>query len=61
MVGAPPYAAFAGGPVALAYSRFDDQTRDHAHADYLKSIEPYRVNGGYVIPGEYMIARAWRG
>ena len=26
-------AAFAGGPVALAYSRFDGATRSEAHAE----------------------------
>ena len=34
-------AAFAGGPVALAYSRFDGATRSEAHAEYLTSIEPF--------------------
>jgi ubiquinone/menaquinone biosynthesis C-methylase UbiE len=53
-------AAFAGGPVALAYSRFDDETRDAAHGDYLESIEPYRRNGGYEIPGEFVVARGDR-
>jgi len=50
-------AAFAGGPVALAYSRFDDATRDEAHAEYLQSIAPYRTNGAYEIPGEFVVAR----
>ena len=50
-------AAFAGGPVALAYSRFDERTRDEAHAEYLSSIEPYRSGSGYAIPGEFVIAR----
>ena len=35
-------AAFAGGPVAMAYSRFDAATRQEVHAEYLASIEPYR-------------------
>jgi len=48
-------AAFAGGPVALAYSRFDDPTRQEAHADYLASIECYRVGKGYEIPGEFVV------
>ena len=39
-------AAFAGGPVAMAYSRFDDQTRDDAHGEYLDSIAAFAVNGG---------------
>lgn len=50
-------AAFAGGPVALAYSRFDDATRDAAHADYLESIAPFRNGEGYEIPGEFVVTR----
>ncbi len=50
-------AAFAGGPVALAYSRFDERTRDEAHAEYLASIEPYRNGRGYRIPGEFVVVR----
>lgn len=52
-------AAFAGGPVALAYSRFDDRVRDEAHREYLASIEPYRSEGGYAIPGEFVVARGF--
>ncbi|MBT8399675.1 MAG: dimethylmenaquinone methyltransferase, partial [Rhodothermia bacterium] len=51
-------AVFAGGPVALAYRKFDDDTRRAAHAEYLASIEPHRVGRGYEIPGEYVITRA---
>jgi ubiquinone/menaquinone biosynthesis C-methylase UbiE len=51
-------AAFAGGPVAMAYSRFDDATRAAARADYLASIGQYRNGDGYRIPGEFVIARA---
>lgn len=50
-------AAFAGGPVALAYSRFTDQMREDAHAEYLASIAPYRTEEGYAIPGEFVVAR----
>jgi ubiquinone/menaquinone biosynthesis C-methylase UbiE len=53
-------AAFAGGPVALAYSRFDDQTRTDAHAEYLASIEAYRNEKGYEIPGEFVVTRGRR-
>jgi len=49
-------AAFAGGPVALAYSRFDDSTRQDAHAEYLSSIERYRHGHRYAIAGEFVIA-----
>jgi ubiquinone/menaquinone biosynthesis C-methylase UbiE len=50
-------AAFAGGPVALAYSRFDARTRAAAHAEYLVSIAPYRTGNGYAIPGEFVVVR----
>jgi len=50
-------AAFAGGPVALAYSHFDSRVRDEAHREYLDSIEPYRRGAGYAVPGEFVIAR----
>ncbi|MDX1431354.1 MAG: methyltransferase domain-containing protein [Gammaproteobacteria bacterium] len=49
-------AAFRGGPVALAYSRFDEPTRRAVHAEYLRSIEPYRSGTGYRIPGEFVAA-----
>jgi ubiquinone/menaquinone biosynthesis C-methylase UbiE len=49
-------AAFAGGPVALAYSRFDAATRELAHAAYLDSIAPWRRGDGYEVPGEFVIA-----
>ncbi|NIR46282.1 MAG: methyltransferase domain-containing protein [Gemmatimonadetes bacterium] len=48
-------AAFVGGPVAMAYARFDDATREEAHAEYLESIEPYRNGSGYRIPGEFVV------
>jgi ubiquinone/menaquinone biosynthesis C-methylase UbiE len=47
-------AAFRGGPVALAYNRFDDATRTSVHTEYLRSIEPYRSGDGYLIPGEFV-------
>ncbi len=49
-------AAFRGGPVALAYSRFDDATKRAVHAEYLQSITDYRVEQGYEIPGEFVVA-----
>jgi ubiquinone/menaquinone biosynthesis C-methylase UbiE len=48
-------AAFAGGPVALAYAHFDMPTRQDVHAEYLAAIEPYRRGSGYAIPGEFVI------
>ena len=49
-------AAFAGGPVALAYSRFKDDMRAEAHAEYLKSIASYAQGSGFEIPGEFVVA-----
>ena len=49
-------AAFRGGPVALAYSRFDEATRDAVHAEYLQSIEEFRDGAAYRIPGEFVVA-----
>jgi ubiquinone/menaquinone biosynthesis C-methylase UbiE len=51
-------AAFRGGPVALAYSRFDAATRSQVHAEYLDSIAAYRDGDGYEIPGEFVVAAA---
>jgi ubiquinone/menaquinone biosynthesis C-methylase UbiE len=51
-------AAFAGGPVALAYSRFDEPTRAAAEGEYLASIEPWRTGHRFEVPGEFVIARA---
>jgi ubiquinone/menaquinone biosynthesis C-methylase UbiE len=48
-------AAFAGGPVALAYSRFDASTRVEVHAEYLASLTPYRIGNRYKVPGEFVI------
>ena len=53
-------AAFAGGPVALAYSRFDDATREAAHADYLASIEGWRTGEQFDVPGEFVVCRGSR-
>ena len=49
-------AAFAGGPVALAYSRFDDDLRGEAHLAYLESIAPYARGDSFEIPGEFVVA-----
>lgn len=48
-------AAFIGGPVALAYSRFDEQTRIEAEAEYLASIAQYAAGSGYDVPGEFVV------
>ena len=48
-------AAFIGGPVALAWSRFDADARARARARYKHAIEPWRRERGYRIPGEFVI------
>lgn len=48
-------AAFAGGPVAMAYSRFDEPTRESANKEYLESIAPFLEHGVYRIPGEFVV------
>lgn len=53
-------AAFLGGPVALAYSRFDEDTKASAHDDYLASIAPYRHGDGYRVPGEFVVGSGRR-
>jgi ubiquinone/menaquinone biosynthesis C-methylase UbiE len=50
-------AAFAGGPVALAYNKFSKQIKEEAHAEYIDSIKSYRINNGYLVPGEFVIVK----
>ena len=53
-------AAFLGGPVALAHSRFDEQTRRRAYAEYLDSLRDFRSGPGYRVPGQFVVASARR-
>ncbi|MDP9463900.1 MAG: methyltransferase domain-containing protein [Actinomycetota bacterium] len=53
-------AAFLGGPVALAYSRFDEEARRSAHEEYLASLAEYADDSGYRVPGEFVIVSARR-
>jgi hypothetical protein len=53
-------AAFAGGPVALAWSRFDATVRERVQSRYLESIEPWRRGLGYSLPAEYVIVAVRR-
>jgi SAM-dependent methyltransferase len=52
-------AAFAGGPVALVYHKFSDQIKSEVHHEYLESISTFKKNGGYEIPGEFVIGKAY--
>jgi ubiquinone/menaquinone biosynthesis C-methylase UbiE len=51
-------AAFVGGPVALAWSRFDDEVRLRVCRRYLEAIEEWRHDRGYRIPGEFVVMAA---
>jgi ubiquinone/menaquinone biosynthesis C-methylase UbiE len=53
-------AAFLGGPVALAYSRFDDDARAGAHREYLASISDFADGTGHRVPGEFVVCSARR-
>ena len=48
-------AVLQGGAMALAYSRFDDSTRDEVRTEYLASIEPYRKGTAYEVPAEFVV------
>jgi len=51
-------AAFVGGPVALAWSRFDAAVRERVRARYLEAIAPWRDGRGYRVPGEFVVVAA---
>lgn len=51
-------AVFKGGAVAMAYSRFSDETREDVHREFLGSVEAYRRDGAYSLPGEFVFALA---
>lgn len=51
-------AALVGGPVALAWSRFDAATRERVRERYLASIAPWRVGAGYAVPAEFVVLAA---
>jgi len=51
-------AVFVGGPVSLAWSRFDNEVRGRVRAEYLESIAAWRNGNGYRVPGEFLIVAA---
>jgi SAM-dependent methyltransferase len=53
-------AAFVGGPVALAWSRFNDETRERVCDRYVKSIDRWRTAEGFRIPAEFVVVLATR-
>jgi len=53
-------AALLGGAVALAYAKFDDETRAAVEADYLQSIAGYRNGAGYAVPAEFVVTIGYK-
>lgn len=53
-------AAFEGGPVALAYSRFDPPTCEAVRHEYLDSLQPWARTGGFALPGEFVFGMGMR-
>jgi len=51
-------AAFIGGPVALAWSRFADDVRARVRRCYIEALEPWKRERGYQVPGEFVIVKA---
>jgi ubiquinone/menaquinone biosynthesis C-methylase UbiE len=51
-------AAFIGGPVALAWSRFDPEVRARVRERYVQAIAPFRSGEGYRLPGEFVVVTA---
>lgn len=51
-------ASFAGGPVALAWSRFNDEVRRRVQNKYVESIQPWRKGEGFEIPSEFLVLLA---
>jgi ubiquinone/menaquinone biosynthesis C-methylase UbiE len=51
-------AAFVGGPVALAWSRFDAGVRARVRRRYLDAIDRWRDEGRYRVPSEFVIVAA---
>jgi len=53
-------AAFIGGPAALAWSRFDANVRARVCRRYVDALAPWRHDGRYVVPGEFVVVTAIR-
>jgi ubiquinone/menaquinone biosynthesis C-methylase UbiE len=51
-------AAFVGGPVALAWARFDHAVRAQVRGRYLQAIDAWRSGTGYRVPGEFVAVAA---
>jgi len=52
------HAVLVGGPVALAWSRFDEGVRAKVWRSYAAALTPWRHGEGYRVPGEFVVVRA---
>ena len=53
-------AAFLGGPVALAFSKFSDDVKKEVYIEYLESIKSFKQSDGYRVPGEFVVAVGYK-
>lgn len=53
-------AMFLAGPVALAWTRFDEPVRARVRDRYLAAIAPWRTRTGYALPAQFVCLRAGR-
>lgn len=51
-------AAFVGGPVALAWSRFDEIVRARVRARYVEAISVWQDGQNYRVPCEFVVVAA---
>lgn len=51
-------AAFIGGPVALAWSRFGDDARTRARSRYVEALAPWRDGRRFRVPAEFVVVSA---
>ena len=49
-------AAFQGGPVALAYSKFSEDVKKEVYKEYIESIKSFKKTDGFHVPGEFVVA-----
>ena len=52
--------AFRGGPIALAYDRFDEDTRKQVKSEYLESLKHFYDGNSYKVPGEFVLVTAFK-
>lgn len=53
-------AAFLGGPVALAYNKFSEEVKSEVQKEYLASIDSFKREDNYHVPGEFVVAIGYK-